>query len=364
LEEGRATDAGGTNTGDSTNNARLTDWEIASRLSYFLWSAPPDRPLLDLARAGKLQDPQTRLSEVRRMLADPKAAAFVESFPRQWLQLRKVGMFAPDKALYPDYDENLEQSLIAETVGYFGEVLKSNAGIREFLDSDWTLLNERLATHYGIEGVKGDRLRRVSLRPEHHRGGVLTHGSILGLTSDGTRHRPVHRGAWILESIVGKPPPPPPANVPALDTPAADLKKATVRERLELHRSDPNCTACHNKIDPLGIAFDNYDAIGRWRTVETIKEGTGEDPSLDPSGRLPDGRTFADSRELRKLLLDDIDGFAAALGEKLATYALRRSMTFVDREALKPVVERAKQENYGLVTLIEGLVTSPLFARR
>src|SRR5262249_42020771 len=159
------------------------------------------------------------------------------------------------------------------------------------------------------------------------------------------------------ESIIGKPPPPPPANVPALDAPAADQKKTTVRAKLELHRSDPNCTACHNKIDPLGIAFDNYDAIGRWRTVETLKEGTGDDPTLDPSGQFADGRAFADSRELRRLLLDDIDQFAAALSEKLATYALRRSMTFVDRESLKPVVEQAKQHDYGLVSLIEGLVT-------
>jgi len=311
-----------------------------------------------------LQDPKTRLAEARRMLADPKAAAFAQSFPRQWLQLRKVGMFAPDKALYPEYDDNLEQSLIAETVGYFGEVLRAGGSIREFLDSDWTLLNERLAVHYGIDGVRGDELRRVALRPEHHRGGVLTHGSILGLTSDGTRHRPVHRGAWILESIIGKPPPPPPANVPALDMHAADQRKMTVREKLELHRSDPNCTACHTKIDPLGIAFDNYDAIGRWRTVETLKDGTGADPTLDPGGKLPDGREFKDGQELRALLVADLDKFAAAFSEKLATYALRRGMTFVDRESLKQVVQQAEREDYRLVSLIEGLVASPLFSQR
>ena len=213
------------------------------------------------------------------------------------------------------------------------------------------MLNERLAIHYGIEGVRGDPLRRVALQPEHHRGGLLTHASILGLTSDGTRHRPVHRGVWILESIIGKPPPPPPANVPALDTPAADQQKTSVREKLELHRSDPNCTACHNKIDPLGIAFDNYDAIGRWRTVETLKDGTGADPTLDPSGRLPDGRVFKDGQELRRLLVADIDKFAAAFSEKLATYALRRGMTFVDRESLKQVVEQAERQEYRLVVV-------------
>ena len=354
LEEGRA----------KQKDGRLTDFEIASRLSYFLWSAPPDEPLLNLAREGKLQDAATRLAETRRMLADPKTTAFAQSFPRQWLQLRKVGMFAPDKSLYPEYDENLEQSMLAETLGVFAETLRTGGKLRDFLDSDWTMLNERLAQHYGIDGVSGDSLRRVTLKPEHHRGGLLTHGSILSLTSDGTRHRPVHRGVWILESMIGKPPPPPPANVPALGTPTPDQKKLSVREKLELHRADPNCTACHTKIDPLGIAFDNYDAIGRWRLVETSKEGVGDDPTLNPSGTLADGRTFADARGLQKLLLADIDKFAAAFAEKLATYALRRSATFADRDALKQVVESAKADDYRLVALIEGLVSSPLFIRR
>jgi hypothetical protein len=280
------------------------------------------------------------------------------------LQLRRVGMFPPDKVLYPDYDENLEASMIAETIGFFTDVLKRNGSLHEFLDSDWTMLNERLATHYGIAGIRGDALQRVSLKPEDHRGGLLTQASVLSLTSDGTRHRPVHRGVWMLESIIGKPAPPPPANVPALSTPAPDAKKTTVREKLEQHRADPNCTACHSKIDPLGIAFDNYDAIGRWRTVETIKDGTGADPKLDPSGALPDGRKFADSVELKKILLADADRFAAAFTEKLATYALRRGMTFSDREALKTVAEESKSEDYKLASLIESLVTSPLFLKR
>jgi mono/diheme cytochrome c family protein len=354
LEEGRAEDRSG----------QLTDWELASRLSYFLWSSMPDQRLLDLARAAKLRKPATLLSEVRRMLADPKAAAFAQSFPRQWLQLRKVGMFVPDKGLYPEYDENLEQSMIAETVGFFGEVLQTNGSLREFLDSDWTMINERLAVHYGIEGIHGDQLRRVTLKPEHHRGGILTHAAVLSLTSDGTRHRPVHRGVWLLESIIGKPPPPPPANVPQLSTPAADQQKTTLRQKLELHRSDPNCTACHQKIDPLGMAFDNYDAIGRWRSVETIREGAGADPTLDPSGQLPDGRTFRDSHDLRQLLVADVDKFATAFTEKLATYALRRGVTFSDREALKHVVEQAQRNDYRLNSLIESLVTSPLFLKR
>ena len=354
LEEGHVAKA----------SPRIDDHELASRLSYFLWSTMPDQRLLDLARDGRLHETKTLRAEVRRMLSDAKDAAFASSFPRQWLQLRKVGMFPPDKVLYPDYDENLEQSMVAETLGCFAEVLKRNGSLREFLDSDWTMLNERLATHYGISGIRGDELQRVSLKPGDHRGGLLTHASVLSLTSDGTRHRPVHRGVWMLESIIGKPAPPPPANVPALTTPEPNAKKTTVREKLEQHRADPNCTACHNKIDPLGIAFDNYDAIGRWRTVETIKDGTGADPALDPGGVLPDGRKFADSVELKKILLAETDKFAAAFTEKLATYALRRGMTFSDREELKRIADQAKAGGYKLASIVESLVTSPLFLKR
>lgn len=347
-----------------TSATQLTDWELASRLSYFLWSSMPDERLFDLARAGKLHEPATIRAEVRRMLQDPKTAEFADSFPRQWLQLRKVGMFAPDKVLYPDYDEALENGMIAETTGFFREVLTKNLSLREFLDSDWTMLNERLASHYEIPGVTGEAMQRVALKPEHHRGGLLTQGSILSLTSDGTRHRPVHRGVWVLESVIGKPPPPPPANVPALDTPAANAKKTTVREKLEQHRSDKNCTACHRKIDPLGIAFDNYDAIGKWRTVETVRDGIGSDPKLDPSGELPDGRKFADPAALKRLLMDDSDRIAAAFTEKLATYALRRGITFTDRADLQRVTDQSKADGYKLASLIETLVASPLFMKR
>jgi hypothetical protein len=351
--------------GDSRKSRpQLSDSELASRLSYFLWSTMPDDALLDLASQGTLHEPATLRAQVQRMLKDPRTGEFARSFPRQWLQLRKVGMFPPDKELYPEYDENLEQSMVLETLGFFGEVLKRNGSLREFLDSDWSMINERLAMHYGVEGIRGDQLQRVSLKPDYHRGGLLTQASILSLTSDGTRHRPVHRGVWVLESIIGKPPPPPPANVPALETPAPNVKKTSVREKLDQHRADPNCTACHNKIDPLGIAFDNYDAIGRWRTVETIKDGTGANPTLDPSGQLADGRAFKDSTELRQLLLADTDKFAEAFTEKLGTYALRRGMTFTDREALKQIAAEAKKNDYQLATLIETLVTHPIFVKR
>jgi mono/diheme cytochrome c family protein len=354
LEEGNAKAA----------SPRLNDWELASRLSYFLWSSLPDQRLLELAAASKLHEADVLRIEVRRMLADPKAAAFAQSFPQQWLQLRKVGMFAPDKVLYPDYDEHLEKSMIAETTGFFREVLTRNASLREFLDSDWTMLNERLAGHYGIAGVKGEAMRRVALKPEDHRGGLLTQGAVLSLTSDGTRHRPVHRGVWVLESIIGKPPPPPPANVPALNTPPANAPKTTLREKLELHRSDANCAACHQRIDPLGLAFDNYDAIGRWRLVESVRDGAGADPKLDPSGQLVDGRKFAGPDELKRLLLDDTSKFAEAFTEKVATYGLRRGITFADRAELKRVAEQAKAHDYKLATLIEALVASEVFVKR
>ena len=354
LEEGTAAKAA----------TQLSDWELASRLSYFLWSTTPDARLLEFAREGKLHETETLRAEVRRMLKDPKAEIFSESFPRQWLQLRRVGMFPPDKVLYPDYDENLEESMVAETVGFFGDVLKRDGSLLEFLDSNWTLVNERLARHYGIEGIRCDAMQRVSLTPEQHRGGLLTQASVLSLTSDGTRHRPVHRGVWVLESIIGRPPPPPPANVPALETPAANAKKTTVREKLEQHRADPTCTACHLKIDPLGVAFDNYDAIGRWRTVETVRDGTGADPALDPSGTLADGREFSGAGELKQILVADTDKFAAAFAEKLATYALRRGVNFSDREELKRITEQSKAGDYKVASLVESLVTSPLFLKR
>src|SRR5260221_3274004 len=211
---------------------QLTDYELASRLSYFLWITMQDQCLLDLARDAKLHEPATLRGEVRRMIADDRAAEFAETFQRQWLQLRRVGMFPPDKVLYPTYDEYLEKSMVAEPVSFFHEVLRHNASLREFLDSDWTMLNERLATHYDIAGVHGETMHRVSLDPEDHRGGLLTQAAVLSLTSDGTRHRPVHRGVWVLESIIGKPPPPPPANVPALNTAAPNAPKTTVLAKL------------------------------------------------------------------------------------------------------------------------------------
>ncbi|MSU33798.1 MAG: DUF1592 domain-containing protein [Pedosphaera sp.] len=344
--------------------ARLTDWEFASRLSYFLWSTMPDERLFDLARSNTLHEPAVLRSEVTRMLRDQKSARFATAFPRQWLQLRGVGMFPPDKKLYPDYDAHLEKSMIVEGTEFFREVLEKNLSVREFLDSDWTVLNARLAEHYDIGGVKGDEFQRVALRAEDHRGGLLTQAGVLNLTSDGQRHRPVHRGKWVLESIFNKPPPPPPANVKPIEPTPAGQPKATLRMKLEAHKTDANCAACHRKIDPLGVAFDNYDAIGRWRTEEVVRDGEGNNPKVDASGVLPDGRTFADGAELRRLLVADSDKFATAFVEKLATYALRRAMTMDDRRALATLATQAKATDYRLRDIVESMVISDLFQQR
>jgi mono/diheme cytochrome c family protein len=343
---------------------RISEWELASRLSYFLWSTLPDAPLLDAARDGSLKRPEVLRSQVQRMLHDPRIERFAAGFPRQWLRLAKVGMFPPDKKLYPDYDEHLQKSMVEETLAMFREVLFKNLSLREFLDADWTMLNARLAEHYGIAGVEGDEFRRVALDPECHRGGLLTQASILSLTSDGTRHRPVHRGVWVMESIFGRSPPPPPANVPPIEPTPAKSPKATLRMKLDAHKHDPNCAACHRKIDPLGFAFDAYDAIGRWRTVEVVRDGAGDNPKVDASGELPDGRAFADAAAFKRLLVEDLDKFNATFIEKLATYALRRGMAVDDRAALAELARRSKAAEYRLGAIVEALALSELFQKR
>lgn len=346
------------------NRPELNDWELASRLSYFLWSSLPDETLLSAARAGDLHDPAVLRAQLKRMMADPKAARFTDSFPRQWLQLKKVGQFPPDEKLYPDYDVWLETSMKLETTRFFSEVFTKNLPLREFLDSDWTMLNPRLALHYGIPAPKGAEFQRVSLLPEHHRGGILTHASTLSLTSDGARHRPVHRGVWVSEVIFGKTPPPPPPNVPTIEPNPVTEPKATIRMKLAAHAQDANCASCHAKIDPLGLAFDHYDAIGRWRTEEIVADGVGANPPVDASGRLPDGRSFKDSTDFKKLLTDKPDPFVRAFTEKLATYAMRRAMTVDDVSLIEAIVERSGGADCGLQTLIENLVTSELFLKR
>jgi hypothetical protein len=343
---------------------RVNDWELASRLSYFLWGSMPDDALFAAAQANTLHDPQALRTQLARMVADPKTNRFTESFARQWLQLDKVGMFPPDRSLYPDYDKWLEKSMVLETTRFFAEVFSQNLSLREFLDSNWTVVNPRLATHYQMTPPTQSDFQRVTLRPEDHRGGLLTQASVLSLTSDGTRHRPVHRGVWVSESIFGKTPPPPPPNVEPIAPKPVDAPKATIRMQVEAHATNANCAACHRNIDPLGFAFDNFDAIGRWRTEEVIPTGSGANPPVNASGALADGRTYRTPEEFKQLLVQDIDRFAEAFVANLATFALRRAMTIDDTDAIKGIVQASKQDDYRMKTVLEQFVLSDLFQKR
>jgi mono/diheme cytochrome c family protein len=350
---------------ENANRQTLNDWELASRLSYLLWNTMPDDELFALAEQGKLHDKAELARQVARMLADPRSARFTDSFATQWLRLRKVGMFPPDKKLYPDYDANLEKSMIAETKAYFGEVLRRGLTLREFLDSDWSMMNARMAEFYGLPdtNLPHDEFTRVSLPADSHRGGLLTQAAILSLTSDGTRHRPVHRGVWLSEAIFNKSPPPPPANVDPIEPNPVTSPKATLRQKLEAHIHDPKCASCHRKIDPLGLAFENFDAIGRWRTEE-VTEGTGDNPKVDPSGKLPNGKAYHSPEEFKQLLLADLDGFNAAFIEKLATYGIRRTMSFSDRADLAAIAKASRAKDYRLRDIVEVFVLSDLFVKR
>jgi mono/diheme cytochrome c family protein len=349
--------------GDPSAREHLTEWELASRLSYFLWSSMPDQALLTAAQNGGLHGGGLA-KEVDRMLADSRINRFINDFSRQWLQLHRVGMFPPDKKLYPRYDAWLEASMRNEPVEFFRALFGENTPIEGFVDSTWTMANARLCDFYGLPEPKTGAFERVSLKPEDHRGGLLTMGAVLGLTSDGTRHRPVHRGVWLSEVILGKTPPPPPANVPAIEPNPPKSPKATLRDKLEAHRNDANCAACHAKIDPLGLAWDNYDAIGQWRTREKVAAGVGEDPLINPSGLMPDGRAFQSPGEFKALLLADRDKFARAFIEHLCTYSLRRPLTFDDQEHLNAIQSEAQKNQYRVRDIVRAVAVSDLLKKR
>ena len=349
--------------GDTVARERLSDTELASRLSYFLWSSMPDNGLLAAGKSGTLKAEGLK-KEVDRMLADSKANRFVEDFTRQWLQLHRVGMFPPDKKLYPNYDAWLEESMRAEPVEFFREMFAKNISIDGFIHAEWTVANARLCDFYGLPEPKSSGFQRVSLKPEDHRGGLLTMGAVLGLTSDGTRHRPVHRGVWVSGAIFGKTPPPPPANVSAIEPSPPESPKATLRQKIEAHRNNANCAACHAKIDPLGLAWDNYDAIGQWRTLEKVAQGRGADPMIDPSGLMPDGRAFKDANEFKRLLLDDHEKVARAFIEHLCTYALRRVLTVDDQEDLKAIEAEAKKNQFRVKDIVRAVALSDLIRKR
>lgn len=349
--------------GDAVPRERLSDSELATRLSYFLWSSMPDDALFAAAQAGKLGG-ENLTKEVDRLLADSKSKRLIDDFARQWLQLHRVGMFPPDKKLYPNYDPWLETSLRAEPVEFFRETVAKNLPIDSFINSDWTMANARLCDFYGLPEPTSGGFQRVSLKPENHRGGLLTMGAVLGLTSDGTRHRPVHRGVWVSEAIFARTPPPPPANVSAIEPNPPNSPKATIRQKIEAHRNNASCAACHAKIDHYGIAWDNYDAIGQWRTREIVAKGTGEDPPIDASGVMPDGRPFKDSVEFKQLLLADRDQIARAFIEHLCTYALRRVLTVDDQDSIQAIAAEAKKNNYRVKDIIRAVALSDLLRKR
>ena len=273
-------------------------------------------------------------------------------------------MFPPDKKLYPTYDPWLETSMRTEVVEFFREMFTKNLPLDGLIDSDWTMANARLCDFYGLPEPKEGGFHRVTLKPDDHRGGLLTMGAVLGLTSDGTRHRPVHRGVWVSETIFNKTPPPPPANVDPIEPSAPESPKATIRQKIEAHRNNANCAACHAKIDHLGIAWDNYDAIGKWRTREKVTQGIGEDPMIDSSGMMPSGQPFKDSVEFKRLLLEDRDKVARAFIEHLCTYALRRVMTVDDRDDLDLIQAEAKIHSYRIKDIVRAVALSNLMKKR
>lgn len=342
---------------------------LASRLSYFLWSSLPDAELAGLAAGGKLEDSEVLHSQVERMLRDPKSQRFVESFTDQWLDLRDIDDTTPDGKLYPEYDELLFRSMLGETRAFFRHVLDGDLSVLNFIDSEFALLNERLARHYGIEGVRGhEKLRVVPLPEGSLRGGVLTHASVLKVTANGTNSSPVVRGAWVLDRILGQAPSPPPPDVPAVEP---DIRGATtIREQLAKHREDAACTPCHARIDPPGFALEEFNAIGGAREWYRTLGGKGKrvgknryhvGPDVDSSGELPDGRKFSGFREFRAHLLARPEPFVRSLTEKLLLYAIGRPLTVADRPGVDRIIEKAKKNGLGLKSLIHAVVESELF---
>jgi len=334
----------------------LDELTLASRLSFFLWASLPDAELLDLAERGELLKPGTLASQVRRMLADPKARALVTNFADQWLHLRNLDSVTPDLRLFPDFDDNLRQAFRQETERFFASVADEDRSVLELISADYTYLNERLAKHYGIPHIHGSHFRRVTLGPDHQRGGLLRHGSILSVTSYANRTSPVIRGNWILANILGTPTPPPPADIPALED-AVVSESLPMRERLAVHREDRSCATCHNLMDPIGFSLEQFDAVGRWRTFE------GDVP-VDASGGLPDGRKFSGIDALERGLLDRPELFARTVTEKLLTYALGRGLEAHDAPAVRRIVRQAAESNYRLSDIILGIAESVPFTMR
>ena len=337
----------------------LTDFEVASRLSFFLWSSGPDEELLGLAEQGRLGDSAVLEQQARRMLADPRATELVRNFAGQWLYLRNLNAVVPDAIAFPEFDENLREAFQKETELFVSSLIQDDRSVLDLLGADFTFVNERLAEHYGIPNVYGSHFRRVTLDPElsEHRGGIFGHGSLLTVTSYPNRTSPVLRGKWMLTNILGTPPPPPPADVPDLPERGEDGQAATVRDRLERHRESPACSVCHAPMDPLGLALENYDAVGRWRLA-----GEAGLP-IDSSGRLPDGTAFEGPAGLRSLLMQRREQFVGTLTEKLLAYALGRGPEYYDRSTVRAIVQKSA-DDYRWSSIIVGIVQSSPFRMR
>ena len=338
----------------------LTDLELASRLSYFLWSSGPDEQLLALAEQGRLSQPEVLGRQARRLLADPRSQALVRNFAGQWLHLRNLRGVMPDALLFPEFDENLREAFREETELFVESLIREDRSVLDLLAADYTYVNERLARHYGLPGIYGSHLRRVRLDPEvaERRGGILGHGSLLTVTSYPNRTSPVLRGKWLLTNVLGTPPPPPPADVPDLPDRGVDGGAATVRDRLARHRESPACSVCHAPMDPLGLALENYDAVGKWRATGA----TGR--PIDASGSLPDGTAFEGPTGLRTLLLERRELFIGTLTERLLAYALGRGPEHYDRPTVRAITRAAAAEDYRWSAIITGIVQSTPFRMR
>jgi hypothetical protein len=338
--------------GPSGSAVPINNFALASRLSYFLWSSMPDEPLTKLAVQGTLARRENLRAQVQRMLCDPRARALAENFGSQWLGTRRLAALAPDPTLFPDFDESLKAAMRTETELFFDSIRIQDKSVLTFLDADYTFVNERLARHYGLAGVVGGTFRRVSLT-DTRRGGVLTHASVLAVTSNPNRTSPVKRGKWIMENILGTPPSPPPSGVEALKM-EGSTRSSTLRQRMEQHRSNPACAACHRRMDPLGFGLENFDALGCWRDSEAGLP-------IDSSGQLPIGQTFRGASELKSALLTRRDEFALCLAEKMLIYALGRGLDRGDRRAVVQIVTRLRRKEYRFSALILAVVESDLF---
>jgi mono/diheme cytochrome c family protein len=336
---------------------RITDLELASRLSFFLWSSIPDDELMNLATAGRLRDPLVLQAQVKRMIADQRSDALMNDFTGQWLQLRNLDKVTPDLLMFPDFDDNVRQAFRKETELLFTNVVRENRSVLELLDADYTFVNERLARHYGIKGVYGARFRKVQVTDQNRRG-LLGQGSFLALTSVANRTSPIIRGKYVISNFLNTPPLPPPANVPQLEASAPKDRPSTVREQLELHRANAVCAACHRSMDPIGFALENFNAVGQWQDV--TKDGL----KIDSAGVLFDGTKVDGPVALRKALLARPEVFVGTVTEKLMIYALGRGLEPVDMPVVRSIMRGAAKNNYAMQSIVLGIVQSSAFQMR